>query len=218
MTSAFIFDMDGLMVDTETMARRSWDVVVSPYGHQISDDLYDQMLGRRTPECVRLVLVELPLPISFDELHTRKTDAYLALLDDGIPVMPGLYTLLDALDTADIPWAVATSSPRAIAERILDYLGLTARCGALAAGDEVAQGKPAPDIFLLAAERLRVDPANCVALEDSPAGCQAAATAGMRVLVVPTEMTERETFACATARYLSLAHVAAEIDRWQTLS
>lgn len=211
---AFIFDMDGLMVDTETLARRSWDEVITPFGYDMDDELYDRMVGRRTPECVDLVLTEMLMPLTFDELHTRKTAAYLALLDENLPVMPGLFGLLEALDTAAIPWAVATSSPRAIAERILGQLGLMERCAVLAAGDEVPLGKPAPDLFLLAAERLGVDPARCVALEDSPAGCRSAAAAGMRVLVIPTPLTEAGDFACATARYPSLAHVAADLDRW----
>ena len=98
------------------------------------------------------------------------------------------------------------------AEIILGKLGLTGRYHALACGDEVADGKPAPDIFLLAAARLNVAPEACLALEDSVAGCMAAAAAGMRVVVVPTELTHGETFLCAHRRYPSLVEVAADLE------
>ena len=219
MASAFIFDMDGLMVDTEPLARRAWSGVVAPYGVTISDDLFGRMLGRRTTESARLVLADLPLPLTGTDLVERKTAIYLNILDEtGIPTMPGLMALLAALDAAAIPWAVATSTPRAIALHILDQLGLSDRAGAVAAGDEVEHAKPAPDIFLLAAERLGVDPAHCVALEDSPAGCQAAAAAGMRVLAVPTPYTEHEAFPCADGRYASLVEVTADLQRTDLLT
>jgi beta-phosphoglucomutase-like phosphatase (HAD superfamily) len=99
-----------------------------------------------------------------------------------------------------------------VAEIILGKLGVAGRAGALACGDEVAHGKPAPDIFLLAAARLGAAPAACLALEDSAAGCAAAAAAGMRVVAVPTELTRDEPFAVAYRRYSSLAEVAAELD------
>ena len=84
--------MDGLMVDTEPLARRAWDEVVAPYGVAISDDLYGRMLGRRTTETAQLVLADLPLPLSADDLLRRKTDGYLAILDTtGVPTMPGLH-------------------------------------------------------------------------------------------------------------------------------
>lgn len=212
--TAVIFDMDGLMVDTEPLSRRAWDEVTGAYGLTIDDALYGRMLGRRTAESARLVLAELPLPLSAAELVERKTAAYLAILDGGVPAMPGLMQLVDALAAAGVPWGVATSTPRRIALYNLKALGLAERCGVVAAGDEVAQGKPAPDLFLLAAARLGVDPARCLALEDSVTGCQAAAAAGMRVIAVPTPLTAKEDFACAAARYPSLAHVAAELAHW----
>lgn len=211
--TAVLFDMDGLMVDTEPLARRAWEQVAAGYGATISDDLFNRMLGRRTAESAALVLAEHPLPLTQADLIDRKTAAYLALLDGGVPAMPGLMALLDLLDVLAIPWAVATSTPRRVAEIVLGKLGVTSRYRALACGDEVHHGKPAPDIFLLAAQRLGVSPAACLALEDSATGCAAAAAAGMRVVAVPTELTRGERFACAYRRYGSLAEVAGELDR-----
>jgi HAD superfamily hydrolase (TIGR01509 family) len=209
--TAVLFDMDGLMVDTEPLARAAWQRVVAPYGPAISDTLYNRMLGRRTVESAQLVLDDLRLPVARDELIRRKTEEFLGSLDSGVPVMPGLWTLLDRIEALDIPWAVATSTPRPVAEIVLGKLGVSGRYEALACGDEVVNGKPAPDIFLLAAARLGVEPAACLALEDSAAGCAAAAAAGMRVAVVPTDLTRDEPFACAYRRYSSLAEVAADL-------
>jgi pseudouridine 5'-phosphatase len=210
--TAVLFDMDGLMVDTEPLARRSWERVAAAYGATMSDDLFQRMLGRRTVESARMVLDEIQLPLTLEELVERKTNEYLASLDGGVPAMPGLFALLDQLDARHIPWAVATSSPRSVAEIVLGKLGITERYHALAGGDEVAHGKPAPDIFLLAAERLGVSPEACLALEDTATGCVAAATAGARVIAVPTDLTRDEDFTCAHRRFRSLAEVAESLD------
>lgn len=204
--------MDGLMVDTEPLSRAAWDRVLAPHGVVIDDDLYGRMLGRRTTESVAMVLAAHPLPWTAEDLIARKTDAFMAMLREEIPVMPGLWPLLDELERRGIPWGVATSSPRSIAEVVLRGLTLAGRCGALAGGDEVAHGKPAPDIYLLAAERLGVAAAACLALEDSEPGCRSAAAAGMRVALVPAELPPGETFACAHRRYVTLAEVAADLD------
>lgn len=205
--------MDGLMVDTEPLARLAWERTVALYGASIDDDLYHQTIGRRTIETTQLVLDALRLPVAHADLMRRKTDEYLNILAGGVPVMPGLWTLLDRIEAAGLPWAVATSTPRPVAEIVLGMLGVTERYHALACGDEVTNGKPAPDIFLLAALRLDALPAACLALEDSPAGCTAAAAAGMRVAAVPTDMTRSEAFPCAYRCYPSLAEVAADLEQ-----
>jgi len=205
--------MDGLMVDTEPCARAAWQQIAASYGQTVSDDLYSRMLGIRTSESAALLRDALGLPLDVDELITRKTAVFLADLDaNGVPVMPGLWALLDAIDARGLPWAVATSTPRDVAAHILGQMGLAGRYGALAGGDEVTRGKPSPELYLLAAARLGVNPAACLALEDTPIGCEAAAAAGARVLAVPTDMTRAAAFPCAYRRYPSLAEVAADLD------
>jgi hypothetical protein len=114
--------MDGLMVDTEPLARAAWERVVSPYGLTMTDDLYGRMLGRRTHESAQLVLDTLRLPLPHDELIARKTAIFLDSLAGGVPVMPGLFALLDEIEQRGLPWAVATSTPRAVAEIILGQI------------------------------------------------------------------------------------------------
>jgi HAD superfamily hydrolase (TIGR01509 family) len=217
--TAVLFDMDGLMVDTEPLSRTAWDRVLASQGAAIADDLYDRMLGRRTTESVELVLAAHLLPWTAAELIELKTNAFLDILNAGAPAMPGLNALLDELDRRGLPWGVATSSPRPIAEVVLRCLSLDGRCRALAAGDEVTRGKPAPDLYLLAAARLGVAPSTCLALEDTAVGCASAAAAGMRAVAVgaaamraPASPAPGEPFYCAYRRYPSLVEVAAHLN------
>jgi HAD superfamily hydrolase (TIGR01509 family) len=214
-TRAVIFDMDGLMVDTEPISRAAWEAALRPFGRILTDEVYDQMVGYRIDESVQILLAALPLPISAPELVARKQALMARLLAGDIPVMPGLYTLQAALARRRLPWGVATSSPRAQAEQILARLGLAAACRALAGGDEAARGKPAPDIYYLAARRLGVAPGACLALEDSLAGCQAAVAAGMRTVAVPNPgaATAAADFGIAQHVYPTLDAVAADLDR-----
>jgi beta-phosphoglucomutase family hydrolase len=209
---AIIFDMDGLMVDSEPLARKAWDHVLQTHGHEMTDDVYRQIIGRRTAQSAQIILDAYRLPMTASELAALKTDNFHKIRAQGIPVMPGLMALQAVIKERQMPWGVATSSPRDHAEIILAQLGLTDACHAIAAGDEVEHGKPAPDIYLLAAERLGIDPTFCLALEDSEPGCQAAAAAGMKVIAIPNGDTKTAVFPHAFDRYLSLEQVAENLD------
>ena len=204
---AVIFDMDGLMVDTEPLSRQAWNSVLAEYGVTLDDALYHRMIGRRADESTRMVLNRYAVPLTAAELQTRKRAAYAILRDQGVPVMPGLRELHREISRRGLPWAVATSSPREHAQVILRQLGWAEDCQAIAAGDEVAHGKPAPDIYLLAAERLGVAPEHCLALEDSVPGCQAAMNAGMVSIAVPGPHAQTADFPFAHHVFSSLHEV-----------
>ena len=210
---AIIFDMDGLMVDTEPLARRSWEMVLNEFGQHLDELAFHQMIGLRRLDGARLVLKKLDLDLSPDELLERK-EIYLAkILAGGIPIMPGLERLVEELKQRDIPWAVATSSPISYADLIIRDLGLAMDCQAIASGDEVQHGKPAPDVYLLASERLAVSPESCLALEDSIPGVKAALAAGMLTVAVPNDHTDADAFSLADYIFPSLNEVADGIDR-----
>ena len=211
--TAIIFDMDGLMVDTEPLAREAWATVVRQHGQTLTDEVYRQMIGRRTAESAELLLAHYDLPYTAVELAAHKTELFAIRRAQGVPLMPGLMELQTAVARQGIPWAVATSSPRSHAEAILTQLGLMADCGAVAAGDEVAHSKPAPEIYLLAAQRLGVNPAHCLALEDSEPGCRAAVAAGMKTVAVPNRDTEGADFGFVYAVYGSLVEVARDLTK-----
>jgi HAD superfamily hydrolase (TIGR01509 family) len=209
---AVIFDLDGLMVDSEPLARLAWEQVVQEYGRELDDHLYLQIIGRRLEDSSRLIQEGLNLPVSATDLARQKDAAWQAIWSRGLPPMPGLMALHKEIRRRHLPWAVATSSHRHYARRVLQQLGLLEQCSAIAAGDEVAHGKPAPDLYLLAAARLGVSARMCLALEDSAPGCQAAVTAGMTVAAVPGAHTTPAELGLAHYIFATLANVAANLD------
>ena len=210
---AIVFDIDGLMVDTEPISRLAWDRVLLKYGRTLDDDLHTRMIGYRFDESVYMVLNEYNLPLTADEAKKIKGAEYAQILAEGVPVMPGLYDLVAGINERGYPWGVATSSPYAHALEILAQLDLTGSCSAIAGGDEVPRGKPAPDIYLLAAQRLGLAAEQCMALEDSAPGCRAALTAGMMTLAIPNSDTKKADFPEVHQIFASLSDVAQELDR-----
>jgi HAD superfamily hydrolase (TIGR01509 family) len=181
---AVIFDMDGLLLDSEPLYRVTWQTAAAALGCPIDDTFYARFVGRGNDEAERLLAEHFGDALPLDEFRTRwRHDFDDRLARAPLARKPGAIALLDRLDARGIPKALATSSPREIATRCLG--ALASRFAAFAFGDEVEQSKPAPDLFLLAAKRLRVEPAHCLVLEDSEAGVRAARAAGMDVIIVP---------------------------------
>lgn len=207
-----VFDMDGLLVDSEPLARRSWETVIQPYGFALDEETYGRMIGLRLEESSRVLQSLLGIPAPAEELARQKEAVLAQLGTEGIPPMPGLDSLMYALQARQIPWAVATSNRRAFAVQVLQELGIWPACRSLTTGEEVQNGKPAPDIYLLAAERMGVAPGRCLALEDSVPGAQAANAAGMVTIAVPGPHETAEAFHFADHVYDTLGDVANDLD------
>jgi len=183
---AVIFDMDGLLLDTETLAARAWRDCAAAQGVAFDDALALRLVGRNFADCSALVRAHYADPYPVDGVLGGWHAAYDAIVErDGIALKRGVHEVLDWLDEARLPRAVATSTRRERARTKLDDAGLLRRIDALVGGDEVRHGKPAPDLPLEAARRIAVRPAQCVVLEDSEPGVRAALAAGMRVFMVP---------------------------------
>ena len=212
MIEAVVFDMDGLMVDSEPQAHQAWNDVLEKYGQRLDDATYSQLIGLRLDATARLVQQTYALPVTTDNLAEAKERRLSQIRALGVPEMPGLKRLVVKIEAKGLPWAVATSSPRATAEENLLQLGLLSRCRALAGGDEVSQGKPSPEIYLLAAERLAIMPKYCLALEDSVPGATAAQAAGMVTVAVPGGHSSAEQFTMADFVFSSLEIVADQLD------
>jgi riboflavin kinase len=209
---AVVFDMDGLMVDSEPLSQQTWASLLAEFGYVLDEETIARMTGRRTTESAQIVLEKYPLPFSASELAAEKRRRWDDRWQRGVPAKPGLFTLEAELTHRGLPWAVATSSPRAYAEGILAQLGLHTRCRAVAGGDDVMRGKPDPEIYLLAAQRLGIPARFCLALEDSLPGVTAARAAGMRVVAVPDGDADPHAFAHADYVFPSLILVAQELD------
>jgi HAD superfamily hydrolase (TIGR01509 family) len=181
MKAAVLFDMDGVIVDTEPLKFRAYQKVFRGLGVVIED--CRERLGLSEPAVMKLYLQAHNLDADVDELIRQKRMAYHELLAKiGLTPAPGLLSLLEALREQRIAAGLVTSSDRPSTERVLEHLGLPAAFGAVLTRDDVQNPKPEPEIYLKAAGRLEVNPAQCVVIEDSPAGILAGKRAGMRTV------------------------------------
>lgn len=185
MPEAVLFDMDDLMFDTERLGLEGWHAAARILGISIPDTVIAGMRGTGVPESRALFNARIPgnLYDTARKLRVDYADAWI--LRNGVPVKPGLEELLRWLRDRNIPAALATSTCREKALRYLDMAGVEQWFSAFCFGPEVARAKPAPDIFLAAAEKLKADPRRCVVLEDSPNGLRAARAAGCFAIVIP---------------------------------
>ena len=183
---AIIFDMDGLMIDTERLALKAWQLAGADFGFPISDDIFITMVGRnrRDSDCILVEIFGSDFPV--DAVRKKRRTYVDGWIDEGkLAVKSGLLELLSFLDEISMPKAVATSTGYERAVYKLSLTNLLAHFPIVVGGDQIQKGKPAPDIFLAAAMRLGVLPEGCLVLEDSDAGIQAAYDAGMTPVMIP---------------------------------
>jgi HAD superfamily hydrolase (TIGR01509 family) len=168
---AVLFDMDGLMLDTERPAIETWVEAARACGQEITGEIVRNSIGISEVNIKELYLDKFGPRFPFDEIRQEAIRRMQKRTEEqGIDHRPGLLVLLDHLAARRIPLAVATSTSRKIALWKLEKAGIRDRFAALVCGDEVRKGKPAPEIFLRAAELLGHPPSHCIGFEDSPAG------------------------------------------------
>ena len=183
--AAVIFDMDGLMLDTERIALACWDQAARLHGFDLDPAIGLDMVGLNTRDCVRWVKQVLGDDFPMEAINVTSRELYHAELDRAMPVKLGLLPLLNWLQTERIPLAVATSTRHEWALKKLRKANILDYFQGMVCGDQVSLGKPHPEIFLTAASRINMEPAACVVLEDSDPGVRGAHAAGMRVIQVP---------------------------------
>lgn len=182
---AVVFDLDGLMFNTEQLYQEVDRKVLARRGKDFPDQLCDKMMGRKSNEAIQVMIDWHRLDATVEQLATEIADLFDSLLPRKLTPMHGLLPLLDALEAANMPKAIATSSGRQFAGQVLGQFSLPPRFEFVLTGEDIQHGKPAPDVYLLAAKRLGVAPGEMMVLEDSQIGCQAAVAAEAYAVAVP---------------------------------
>ena len=202
---AVVFDLDGLMFNTEDVFNISGNELLQRRGLCMTDEIRNAMLGRRPTEAMANMLQLTGLREEVDSLIAESHDIFYEVLDDHLQPMTGLFELLDHLEQIEMTKAVATSSPRDYMQNILNRFSLLDRFHETFTAEDVLRGKPEPDIYLKVASTLGVEPRQMIVLEDSEAGTRAASAAGAIAISVPHSHTSKHDFSSATHVVESLA-------------
>jgi beta-phosphoglucomutase family hydrolase len=182
---AVLWDLDGVLVDSTRFHYEAYRKLLAESGRDIGFDEFRNLIGLRNEAILRRLLGELP-PDEMERLADRKEELFRELIAGKVEAPPGATDLARRLGGAGVPMAIVSSTPRANIELILGSLGLAEAFAAVVGAEDARHGKPHPEGFLAAAERLGIAPANCVVLEDAPEGIEGAKAAGMRCIGVTT--------------------------------
>jgi beta-phosphoglucomutase len=182
---AVLFDLDGVIVDSREQHMAAWHAWAREHAPHAPEGYFLQSFGLRNDTIIG-ALIEGLGPADVDRLSDAKEAMFRAAVAGNLSPLPGVVDLIDALDEAGIPRAIVTSTPRLNLDLVLEELSLTGRFGALVAAEDASRGKPDPEGFLVAAQRLDLTAQRCIVIEDAPAGIAAAKAAGMRAIAVTT--------------------------------
>ncbi len=215
---AVIFDLDGLIVDTEPLQQRAFNQLLVQHGinYQIGDEEYGKFfVGVSVQENAKWLITRLGVSSTADQIRINQDAVYTSLISDpkNLIARDGLYDLLEYLESRELTRGVATGSPRHQVEMILRGLKIDSCFRAVVTGSEISRPKPDPEIYLRAAKSLQVEPHAAIALEDSAAGVAAAKSAGLHVIAVPNGHTKHQDLSRADARLESLKEVIALIEK-----
>lgn len=211
MIKALVFDFDGLMVDTESSAYDSWQEIYQEYGYTLPLEQWALVLGGSGFEfdpCAYLAALS-GQELDHDALRTRRWERKLALVANE-PLLPGIREAIGAAREQGLKLGVASSSSRRWVCSHLDRLGVTSRFDTIVCADDVAQVKPAPDLYRTVVMRLGVLPQEAIAIEDALNGLHAAKAAGLKCIVVPNKFMQDGAFEDADIRLQSFADLPLE--------
>lgn len=202
---AVVFDLDGLMFNTEDLYQLVGTELLRRRGHEFTPELLDQMMGRPSAVALQIMIDTHALDATVAQLVTETDEIFPEILRTKLAPMPGLIELLAALESRQIPKGIATSSRRSFVVRVLGQFGYQPRFAPILTSEDITQGKPHPEIYLLAAQRLGIQPGEMLVLEDSQNGCRAAVAAGAIAVAVPGGHSLRHVFSGAAFIADSLA-------------
>jgi HAD superfamily hydrolase (TIGR01509 family) len=209
---AVIFDLDGVLLDSEQRWNEAKEALVREVGGTWMEEAPHRMMGMSSPEWAAYMRDDLHVALDADAINREVVRRMEESYSDGLPLLPGALDAVRAL-AARWPLGLASSANREIIDLFLDVAGVRDLFGATVSSEEVARGKPAPDVYLAAAERLGVAPERCVAVEDSANGLRAAHAAEMTVIAVPNPHypPDEDALALAAATVETPGEVTAEL-------
>lgn len=202
---AVVFDMDGLMFNSEDVYFQVGMELLRRRGCEYSKELSDAIMGRPPRDCFETMIQWHALEDRWEAMAAESEEIYISLLDEWLAPMPGLLELLEALETAGLPKAICTSSCRRLLRETLARFQLEPRFLFTLTAEDIVHGKPHPEVYLKAAERFAIRPEEMLVLEDSQTGCRAAAAAGAFVVAVPGEHSMNQDFSVASLIATDLA-------------
>ena len=182
---AVIFDMDGTLIDTERVSQASWRRAARDFGIEIPECILRAFVGCSIPNAMKMVDDEFGDPVFTERLFNRRHEIFEATWEDELELKPGAAEAITAARDRGLAVALATSSVRDRAVISMERFGLMALFDAAVFDEDIEHHKPAPDVYLVAAEHLGVEPVRCIAVEDSFNGVRAGAAAGTHVIMVP---------------------------------
>ena len=203
--SAAVFDLDGLMFNTEELYHRVGGEMLRRRGKKLTEDLLDNMMGRQSREALQIMIDWHELSDTAEELEAETDVIFGQILETDLRPMPGLLELLKELEKREIPKAIATSSRRGFAVTMLEQFALLPRFTFLLTAEDIELGKPDPQIYLRSAEMLQIQPAEMMVLEDSGNGYKAAVASGSYAVAVRANHNQHQAFPGAVLVADSLA-------------
>ncbi|WP_136479586.1 HAD family hydrolase [Acetivibrio thermocellus] len=210
---AVIFDMDGLMIDTERLYFEVERIMARKFGKEVKDETLWKMMGRKPLEAITVFAEDLELDISPKKLLEIRDELFVKKLVNEVEPMPGLFDILNILK-GKVKMAIATGSPQKFLKIVLDKLKIESYFDVFVTSDEVEKGKPDPEVYNTAVKRLKVAPFECVVLEDSSNGALAAVRAGCYTIAVPTVYTNKQDFSFVNYVAKDLKDAAEKINEF----
>lgn len=184
--------MDGVLLDSEPLHLQAYQELLGEFGINFTEEDNRPFLGRTDIELAEHLALQHGLPMDALQLVSAKEEKLAALFSNQLEPLPGVVRVLQKAKSLNVPCAVASSATLPTIQLVVDMLGIRGYFQTLTSGDEVAHGKPAPDVYLLAAKRIGVLPINCLVVEDSFNGVLAAKAAGMKCIAIPCPTTRHQ--------------------------
>lgn len=206
-----IFDMDGVLADTGPIHLKSWIMIANELGIKITKKFFKETFGQQSIPIMRKLAGPNINQLEIEKFASLKEKYYRDMVKDEIKPLPGVITLIKLLKEKKFKLAIGSSGPPENIDLLLNGLKIKQYFDVIISAKDVKKGKPAPDVFLIAAKRLNIAPKRCLVIEDAPVGLEAAMRAGMKSIALTTTHNKDElsnaNFVCPDLSYLNVNHI-----------